>query len=180
MLTITACLLTEEQAVSGRWRAITRAQERTSSDVYKKDLMKNLYAILKISFWFLPSEHQSGLEQNFLPFFKAIDDLKISLGEKFTSADLEAYEISAGKEYDAHYMVDAFGDARRNRSQQDHSDTVAGTAGIGLQNIIYIRGPDGHFEKKQSENVLSPKVILSSTLREALEPPPPRHKKRRE
>jgi hypothetical protein len=65
---------------------------------------------------------------------------------------------------------------RSTRKHEEICRVVAGTTGIGLKKVI--PSPSG---EELFENVLSPKVVLVSTLQEALLPPPPpssRSKKR--
>ena len=64
-------------------------------------------------------------------------------------------------------MQDGYGDSRERNSNKAN-EMVAGTTGIGLKKVVSLPGGGEQFE-----NVLSPKVVLVSTLKEALHPPPP-------
>ncbi|KAF9561913.1 hypothetical protein CPC08DRAFT_411795 [Agrocybe pediades] len=167
----------EEQAVSGRWRAITRAHTRVSSEARQRALVKSLQAAFRISSWYLTSDGQAAFPHKVVPFFKIMDDLSISLGEKFTSADLEVFEIKAGDKFNHKQMEDVFGDSRSDGADSDQSNSIVGTAGLGLRKVISVRSDSGI--QTSVELLLPPKVILTSTLQEALEPPPPRKARQR-
>ncbi|KAF4620518.1 hypothetical protein D9613_001124 [Agrocybe pediades] len=169
----------EEQAVSGRWRAITRAHTKVSSATHKHDLIDSLQSVFNISFWSLEQEGQKAFEHKVLPFFKIIDDLSVALGEKFTSADLQVFEIRAGDKFNHRHMEDVFGDSRRGGSDQDQLNVVVGTAGLGLQKFTSIRSASSGPLQASVELLLPAKVVLASTLQEALEPPTPRKAKQR-
>ena len=80
----------EDQAVSGRWRSITRAQLRPSSDSWTEDLMSGLLSVLIIAGWSTREPHQQDQVERHLPsIFKAVQDLRKALGEDVPSMDME-------------------------------------------------------------------------------------------
>jgi hypothetical protein len=168
----------EEQAVCGRWRALTRSKMRPSSDNWKAELIEELRNILIISCWGSPhsKDQEVSFVQKLLPIFKAVEDLRIALGEKFTSADLEVNVARAKFQFDHHWMEDAYGDGRQTGGKRVSKEVVVGTVGIGLKKVMKERGPRG---EEMFGNVLPTKVVLESTLREALDPPPPTRKSKK-
>ncbi|KJA20501.1 hypothetical protein HYPSUDRAFT_203809 [Hypholoma sublateritium FD-334 SS-4] len=170
---------TEEQAVSGRWRAITHAKTRLKTDNWAFELNNNLTHILRVASLLSPtvSDSLSTFEQKLSPIFRAIINLHIALGEQFTSADITPVVVTSGAAFEAEWMEDALSDARTsgrgnfkvNSVPLETADVVAATLGIGLRQ----RMP--HPALKGSGNlghviILPPKVILQSTLTEILEP----------
>jgi len=128
--------------------------------------------IFKIAEWNIESpDNLKAFEQKLFAIFKAVEDLRLALGEKVTSVDLEVNVVGRGFLFDHRWMVDAYGDARQGNMKKS-TEFVAGTTGIGLKRVI--PSPSG---EDLFENVLSPKVILVSTLQEALLPPPSRYKR---
>ena len=153
----------EEQAVSGRWHAITRAHTRPSTETWTTELCQKLFSILTIAAW-APNypDSKALFIRRLPPIFKAVSELRIVLGEKFISADLDVPGFDCDTPYDPLVMDDAYGDYRHPNDKQA-LETVVGTTGIGLK----VRKTKGapHFE-----NVISAKVVLESTLNETLEP----------
>ena len=89
------------------------------------------------------------------------------MGEKVTSVDLEVNVVRPGFLFDHRWMEDGYGDVQQGNIKKP-AEVVAGTTGIGLKKVI--PSPSG---EDLFDNVLSPKVVLVSTLQEALLPPPP-------
>ncbi|KAF8161573.1 hypothetical protein B0H34DRAFT_747493 [Crassisporium funariophilum] len=168
----------EEQAVSGRWRAITRAHTRISSasEKWHTELTRTLSNVLKVSAWAASKDQRTSFEQRLPPIFKAVDDLRTALGEKFTSADLETSIIEPKTTFNTVYMEDAYGDGRQTGGKRAPPESVVGTTGIGLKKVMNKRGANGEI---QYENVFSAKVALESTLKEALEPVSPNRLRRK-
>jgi len=128
--------------------------------------------IIKIAAWKMPDKDQRlSFEGKLVPIFKAVEDLRIAIGEKITSADIRVSLVPPQSRFDASWMDDAFADARVKVAATGPIQCVVGTTGFGLKKVIAAekRGPSGEL---LYESVLSPKVILESTLNEALNPPP--------
>ena len=119
-------------------------------------------------------DNQESFKRRLPPIFKAIIELRIALGEKFTSADLDLSVFDCDTPYDSSAMDDAYGDYR-HPSGKHALGTVVGTTGIGLK--VRIKGvpgaPGSHFQ-----NVISAKVVLESTLNETLKSVQPSGKRR--
>ena len=99
------------------------------------------------------------------------EDLRLALGEKVTSIDLEVNVVPPGIAFDHQWMKDGYGDARQEHVKKS-AKVTAGTTAISLRKVVVSSSGDIRFK-----NVLSAKVILASTSEEALEeaqaPPPP-------
>ncbi|KJA20615.1 hypothetical protein HYPSUDRAFT_68349 [Hypholoma sublateritium FD-334 SS-4] len=164
---------TEEQAVSGRWRAITHTQARISASNWASEVSATLVKILPISGYDPSSYPQSEFEEKLEPIFKAILDLRIALGEHFTSSDIEPYMVPPGRRFDPQIMEDSLADGRLQRENQDlkdvKSDMVVATSGMGLYQWVPSgsRGGSGSYQL-----VMLPEVIRQSTLNELLQLPP--------
>ncbi|KAF9047640.1 hypothetical protein BJ165DRAFT_1467405, partial [Panaeolus papilionaceus] len=166
----------EEPAVSGRWRALTQTHTRACTQGWKEGFISSLMNIIKIAAWKMPDkDHRTSFEAKLVSIFKAVEDLRIAIGEKITSADIRVSLVPPQSLFNASWMDDAFADARATVSRTGPIQCVVGTTGFGLKKVISAekRGPSGEL---LYESVLSPKVILESTLNEALNPPPPRRK----
>ena len=174
------CFFTEEQAVTGRWRALTRSKIRVPSDNWKAEIADSLKSVLWIAEWGSPNpkDQEVSFLQKLPPIFKAIQDVRVALGEKFTSADLEVNVVRATAKFESAWMEDAYGDGRQAGGKNAKDEMVVGTTGIGLKKIVIDR-ERGVPAKGQEmfENVVPPKVVLESTLRKSLDPPPPSARK---
>ena len=102
--------------------------------------------------------------------FKAVNELRMAIGEKFISADLAISVFDYDMAYDPSCMDVAYGDGRRPSSKRA-PDTIIGTTGIGLKKLVVEHG--GSKDALRFQNVISAKVVLRSTLTEALEPVKP-------
>ncbi|KAF8801848.1 hypothetical protein BYT27DRAFT_7261625, partial [Phlegmacium glaucopus] len=156
-------LLSEEQAVSGRWRALTRAHSRPTTDKWTDELSE------RIASWIPGSpNNQASFRHRLPPIFKAVNELRIAIGENFTSADLDVCTHDCGTGYVPSYMEDGYGDSRQQQSNDKRPpEIVAGTTGIGLTKLMAERNAN---DALQWQSVISAKIVLESTLKEALEP----------
>jgi len=158
--------------VSGRWRALTRSQLRPDTSPWSKELLDSLMKVFQSASWDLSSPEVLRTVQNQLsPVFKGILEVRMALGEKFTSEDFEVDSIGFGQKFNGAYMEDAYGDDRRGGSTGPN--TVLATAGMALRKRMPL-GSQYLYEK-----VLPAKVVLDSSLKAALEPAPSRKKGRR-
>ncbi|KJA20500.1 hypothetical protein HYPSUDRAFT_815743 [Hypholoma sublateritium FD-334 SS-4] len=168
---------TEEQAVSGRWRAITHAKTRLSPDQWSGELIGNLNHILWVTSLAASPDSIWAFEQKLQPIFKNVLDLRVALGEQYTSADITPFGFPPDTPFDAVWMEDALSDTRSTgRGRRDavktassnRVDTVAATCGIGLRQEI---PPPARQASVEAKVTLRPKVILQSTLAELVQPP---------
>ena len=155
----------EEQAVSGRWRAVTRANTRPNTETWNNELYKKLQSVLIIASWTTRSSENEDFLGNRLPsFFKAINELRMAIGENFTSADLDIFTFDCDKNYDPAIMEDAYGDGRQSNGKRP-MEVIVGTTGIGLGKVIAVME-----DVIRMHPLIPAKIVLRSTLNEALEP----------
>ena len=99
--------------------------------------------------------------------FNAINELRIAIGENFTSADLDIISFECDQMYDPAIMDDAYSDSRQS-GRKSTTEEIVGTTGIGLGKVI--EEPSGKNDALQT--IIPAKIVLRSTLDEAFEPPP--------
>ncbi|KAF9047639.1 hypothetical protein BJ165DRAFT_1115077 [Panaeolus papilionaceus] len=158
----------EEPAVSGRWRALTQTHTRPITQGWKEGLISSLMNIIKIAAWKMPDkEHRMSFEAKLVSIFKAVEDLRIAIGEKITSADIRVSLVPPQSLFEASWMDDELTDARAKVSSTEPIQCVVGTTRFGLKKLI--NGRWGLSGEPLYESILSPKVALESTLKEALQ-----------
>ena len=123
----------------------------------------------------LSSDHGDSYGNRLPSIFKAINELRIAIGENFTSADLDISVFECDKLYDPANMEDAYGDDRQSSGKRA-PETIVGTTGIGLEKIIAERSAK---DVLQVQTLIRPKIVLTSTLIEALEPIQPSRLKKK-
>ncbi|KDR69827.1 hypothetical protein GALMADRAFT_255645 [Galerina marginata CBS 339.88] len=155
--------ISEKQAVSGGWRALTRSRTRPATENWKVELIENLQNILVAFAWEIPTSHQVTFEQKLVPIFQAVESLRITLGEEFTSSDLEVSVVPAGSKFED-WKEDTRGDGLQSGGKRANHEVVAGTTGMGLKRILVVKGS----RNLEEEIFLPPKVVLESTLQAAL------------
>ena len=111
-------------------------------------------------------EHEDSFGNRLPSIFKAINELRLAIGEKFTSADLDIITFECDKAYDSAIMEDAYGDGRQSSSKRA-PEVIVGTTGIGLGKVIAERNTK---DVVHLQIVIPAKIVLTSTLKEALEP----------
>jgi hypothetical protein len=165
----------EDQSVSGRWRALTRAHTRSSTESWKKELYQKLQSILLIASWGARSSEDEERYGSSLPsIFKAINELRTAIGENFTSADLEICVFECGRTYDPRIMEDAYGDGRHSSGKRT-PEAIVGTTGIGLVEVVAERSTK---DALQVRSMIPAKTVLTSTMNEALIIQPKKKKKK--
>jgi len=153
-----------EQAVSGRWRALARGQLKLETNTWLDELTPELRAILMAASWEVTSEDNArSFEANFEPIFRAVLDVRTAIGEKVTSADIEVNVVRPGSPFIKAMMEDWY----PSNKPEVRSESVTATIGIGLWKVATSNGPSVYTV------VLSPKIVLDSTLKSLLDPPPP-------
>ena len=98
--------------------------------------------------------------------FKAINELRIAIGEKFTSANLDIFRFECDTIYDPANMDEAYGD-NGQFSGRRAPEAIVGTTGVGLKKIIAERSAK---DVLPFQTLILAKTVLWSTLNEALEP----------
>ena len=157
----------EDQAASGRWRELTRAHTRPTAETWKKELYQKLQSILVIASWAARSAEDEDSYGNRVPsIFKAMTELRTAIGENFTSADLDVFIFECDKIYDPTIMEDAYGDGRQSSGKRA-PEAIVGTTGIGLGKVMEERSAE---DMIQIHPLIPAKIVLTSTMNEALEP----------
>ena len=113
-------------------------------------------------------ESEDAFKRRLSSVFKATNRLRMAIGEKFTSADLDILVFKCDKIYDPATMDDAHSGYGRHPSRggKRASEAIVGTTGIGLGKLIMDRGAkDVH----RLQTMIPAKIVLRSTLNEALE-----------
>jgi hypothetical protein len=126
---------------------------------------------LKIASWAPRSpENQESFGNRLPSIFKAINEVRMAIGENFTSADLDIIVFECDRIYDPAGMddPDAYGDGRQSRGKRAPEPTV-GTTGIGLTVMAERNAKDVLQFQFKSLPVIPAKFVLTSTLNEALE-----------
>ena len=116
----------------------------------------------------LSSNHEDSYGDRLPSIFKAINELRIAIGENFTSADLEILVFECDMIYDPTVMDDAYSDGKQSSGKQA-SEAIVGTTGIGLGKVIAER-TSAKDHVPQFQTIIPAKIVLTSTLNEALEP----------
>jgi len=152
---------TKEQA----WRALTRAHTRPSTETWGEELYKKRQSVMIIASWApLSPETEKSYENRLPSIFKAINEVRLAIGEIFTSADLDVMVFECDQIYNPAVMDDACSDGRQSSSKRV-LEVIVGTTGIGLGKVTKRNAKD----VLQTETLISPKVVLTSTLNDALE-----------
>ncbi len=112
------------------------------------------------------AEDKRTLEARLPAIFKVVLDVREAIGEKFTSADIEVSHVESHTPFNDIYMEETY--AADSEGHNKEPQVVIATVGMGVRKVV--SQPDGH----RYEYVLSPKVVLESSLKAVLEPPPPR------
>jgi len=96
--------------VSGRWCALTRSQLRPDTSTWFKEFFDSLIKVFQSASWDLSSPELRTIENQLSPIFKGISEVRMALGEKFMSADIEVISMEFGQKFNRTYMEDAYGD----------------------------------------------------------------------
>ena len=112
------------------------------------------------------SEHEESYGHRLPSIFKAVNELRMAIGENFTSADLEIFVFECDKPYEPGFMDDAYGDGKQP-SDKRAPETIVGTTGVGLGKFTMERSAK---DDVQLQTIIPAKIVLRSTLNEALEP----------
>jgi hypothetical protein len=108
------------------------------------------------------SENEKSYGNRLPSIFKAVTELRLAIGEKFTSADLDIFVFECDDIYDPRAMEDAYGDDRQSSGKRT-PEPIVGTTGIGLAKLIAT-------DARQFQSLVPAKIVLTSTMNEALEP----------
>jgi hypothetical protein len=102
--------------------------------------------------------------------FKTVNQLRLAIGEKFTSGDLHIFVFKCDQIYDPAIMEDAYGDDRQPSGKRA-PEAIVGTTGIGLAKVVEAERTSVK-DDPLSQILIPAKIVLRSTLNldEALEP----------
>ena len=167
----------EEQGVSGRWRALTRAHASPSTETWLKELSEKLMSVLMIASW--GAHSTESYRHRLLSILSAIYELRTAIGEKFTSADLDIVVYECDGTYNPAKMDDAYGGGKQSSGKQfsgkqssgkqssgnREPEAIVGTTGIGLGKVIAETADTLH-----TRSLIPAKIVLWSTLNKALGP----------
>lgn len=153
----------DNQEASGRWRALTRARLRPETNTWLTELTGELREVLVAASWEIKSEDAlRSFGARLEAIFKAILDVRVAIGEKVTSADIEVYVVPPGSPFDNAHMEDEYPDHR-----QEGWPVVIATTAVGLWKVVQPSAPNGSLAYT---HILPPKIVLESTMMALLQP----------
>ena len=119
----------------------------------------------------LSSDHEDSYGNCLSSIFKAIYELRMAIGENFTSADLDIFGFECDTIYDPAVMMDDayHGDGRQSSGNKRAPEAIVGTTGIGLGKFIAEGSAKGVLQIRV-QSLIPAKIVLTSTMNEALEP----------
>lgn len=158
----------EEQAVSGRWRALTRTHlhrmlgREPDMSMYMVDAFVNV--LITAGYQEKPAALQDRIMNDFAGrirvILQAAQRLNRSIGEGVTSCDLEALYIAPSVSYDPTTMEDAFNETTP-KDKATTPEKVLCTTDLGLVRAEKVSGAVGEWQELV---LLKPKVVLPSGL----------------
>jgi hypothetical protein len=159
----------EEQAISGRWRAITRAHVQRMTD-HEPDLANYFIdAFVNILLTGGVSETKSALHDNIATRFgdkiaiivKGAQRLRKAIGEEVTSCDFEILHVLHDTVFRPSTMDDAFASGYEKGRQGP--ELVLCTTDLGLARVARKPGKVGDWDEAI---LLRPKIVLQSGIDE--------------
>ena len=154
----------EEQAVSGRWRQLTRAhfQRMVAAPNFTNDIAEVLANIfitagLKESLTALQLQIVTCFGERIQMVMQYAQQLNKTIGEGVTSCDLEPLYMEPEIPFDDHMMDDSLNTSDRLSSEEK----VLCTTDLGLGRAEKVSGTLGEWHEV---TLLKPKVILLSRL----------------
>ena len=117
----------------------------------------------------LSFDHEDSYGDRLLSIFKTIIELRVAIGEKITSADLDIFAYECDKIYDPANMEDAYGDGRKSSGKRA-PEAIVGTTGIGFRKVKAENRLHSAKDVLHFQTFICAEIVLMSTLNEALEP----------
>ncbi|KAG5636040.1 hypothetical protein H0H81_009313 [Sphagnurus paluster] len=164
----------EEQAVSGRWRALTRTHipniKTHDLAMYFMDAFVNILLAADVAT--SRPKLQEAIESRFADrvdiIVRGAQKLRRAIGEEVTSCDFEVVYIAHDSPYTPAEMDDAFA-AGFEKGREDAADPepVLCTTELGLARIVKVPGKAGEWEETL---LLRPKIALKSGIDEMMVP----------
>ncbi len=169
-------LCTEQQSVSGRWRALTLAQIKPNFDKWEKDVVKNIQRLFQVACWDVSHpEHLIAFRRRLEAIFKVAQEIRLAIGQHIISEEFRVHIVRSDESFDSAYMEEEYGDEReRGVPDRKTSCVVIGTTAMGLGRVVFSQ--DNH--SRDLECVFPPKVVtdkgLIATLAASSRSPSPR------
>ena len=131
-----------------------------------------IQSIMSIAGWATrSSEEMCQIEKRISSIFKPTLELRKALGEDMSSLDLDICAEAPGRSFDASYMEDTYTDGRTSAKGTNNApEKVVGTSGLGLQRNVVTKLKEGGL-RRHGELLAMCKVVLESTVKEALAAP---------
>ncbi|KAK0448955.1 uncharacterized protein EV420DRAFT_1483364 [Desarmillaria tabescens] len=159
-------------AVAGRWRAMTRAETKYTSEADVQQLcchimLTHIWAVLRVAGWMEP-DAKPVLERDFggriLEISKLMKRVDQAIGEGITSEELAVYVVECDTRFNPTSMVDA----NHNPMSEmitDEETAVACTSDLGLRVTRKIQASsDPQVTKIETTVLMKANVVLWSTL----------------
>ncbi|TFK33570.1 hypothetical protein BDQ12DRAFT_657855 [Crucibulum laeve] len=166
----------EEQAISGRWRAITNRKTRSSmsrSPGILDGLLSYILDLQLIAGWRVNEADKLAsvgtLKERLTPIVKSVFEVKSAIGEGITSADMDPLIIPPGEPFNPTTMENAYEEHRQKISEEEsrRGIIVGCTTEMGLRMAVMRKLTNGTLQP-HSETILKPKIITEATLLEAV------------
>jgi len=162
--------------ISGHWRALTRKQMRPSVDTWKGRILQTLESICDVANWDLPDKSISlAFWQRVEVIFKVAEEIRVATGERATCVDLSLTGTKKDHIFRPEYVEDAYGDVgisgHDTKELSPSTEIALAAVGLGVQRVSKARLPNGGVKiERYCEK--RPKVVLLSTVLQALDSPP--------
>ena len=122
-----------------------------------------------IASWGIRSAENGESYGHRLPsIIKATNELRMAFCKKVTSADLDIFGCRCDRIYNPVDMDDAYSDGRQSSGERA-PEPIVGTTGIGLGEVT-AKVEHDNAPKDVLQVIIPAKIVLWSTLNEALEP----------
>ncbi|TFK31141.1 hypothetical protein BDQ12DRAFT_756654 [Crucibulum laeve] len=161
-----------DQAVSGRWRALTRAQFKHSNSTVKDlsfKIQNDIFAVLSLCGYSPTSstlkDHLEAFYERLIIIIKGAFDLRTAIEEGMASTDLNLIAATAGMSFKVEWMDDAYADIK-GTGTISAKEKVACTIDMGLQRNLFQSKTTLVLNERTI--LLRPKVVLVSVLGEAI------------
>ncbi|PCH36687.1 hypothetical protein WOLCODRAFT_109039 [Wolfiporia cocos MD-104 SS10] len=173
--------ITENPAVSGRWRALTKATLRslTQIDSFKSrlrgamaEVIVDVVRVAGTSIALSSEELVQSITDNFREHLSAIIDMICSvhkvLGEDIVSSHIAPIFYPFGHVFDANCMEEAYPSGRHSDGQayNAHPLSIFGTVEMGVQRIETNDFGVGHAGRLHYVTLLKPKVVVETLTNE--------------
>jgi len=144
---------------------MTRAQLRPETNTWLTELNRELREVLMTAFWQVKSEDAlRSFDARLEAIFKSVLDIRMTIGEEVTSADIEAHVVPPGSPFNEAQMEDEYPEDK----PKGQPEVVIATTGMGLWRVVPPSAPNGSLAYA---HILPPKIVLESTVTTYVERP---------